>query len=360
MVCENCVGVLTSAASLFSDVVDKTACKPQSLCPNGKGRNNGPVIDGPAGDNVYYGVTTKKDRVCVDCSIACPDCVPSYKANEMYSDENSPALCTAHTKCGVGERRAIAGTKLNDATCVPCSAETFNTVAEQNTCAPCKSPCKAVATCAVKTGGANANCAAASASSADCTAASTAGGTTGAGNACEFTAVTEKEATSCTPATDRVCEALNACIGVQWSATGVVPCDKTHGTCAVGKGMTVAGTATADIQCGDCAGGGVSFSDIDNRFACKACKKCIVGNGLDVACTASTDTMCKACDAATTYSDKLSYDACTDKSLCPIGSVRREEKRGERNIMCVCACMLCVCAVCSAVVCFCVLCDTAY
>ena len=314
MVCENCVGVLTSAASLFSDVVDKTACKPQSLCPNGKGRNNGPVIDGPAGDNVYYGVTTKKDRVCVDCSIACPDCVPPYKANEMYSDENSPALCTAHTKCGVGERQAIAGTKLNDATCVPCSAETFNTVAEQNTCGACTSACS----------------------------------------------VTQKEATECKPSTDRVCEALNACTGIQWSATGVVPCDKTHGTCAEGKGMTVAGTATADIQCADCAGGGVSFSDMDNRFACNVCKMCVVGNGLEAACTASVDTTCKACDAATTYSDKLSYDACTDKSLCPIGSVRREEKRGERNNMCVCACMLCVCAVCSAVVCFCVLCDTAY
>lgn len=273
------MGVLTSAASFYSDVLDASACKTQSLCPNGEGRDNGPVNEGPAGENVYYGATTKKDRVCVDCSIACPDCVPPYKANEMYSDENSPALCTAHTKCGVGERQAIAGTKFNDATCLPCSAETFNAVAEQNTCGACTSPCSA----------------------------------------------TQKEVTACKPSTDRVCGDLSACTGVQWSATGAFPCDKTHGTCAVGKGMTVAGTPTADIQCADCAGGGVSFSDMDNRLACNVCKMCVVGNGLEAVCTASTDTTCNACDAATTYSDTLSYDACKDKSLCPIGSVRREE-----------------------------------
>jgi hypothetical protein len=80
--------VLTSAASFYSDVLDASACKTQSLCPNGEGRNNGPVNEGPTGENVYYGATTKKDRVCVDCSIACPDCVPPYKANEMYVDEH--------------------------------------------------------------------------------------------------------------------------------------------------------------------------------------------------------------------------------------------------------------------------------
>jgi hypothetical protein len=315
-----------------------------------------------------------------------------------YSDENSPALCTAHTKCGVGERQAIAGTKFNDATCVPCSAETFNAVAEQNTCGACTSPCSA----------------------------------------------TQKEVTECKPSTDRVCADLSACTGVQWSATGAFPCDKTHGTCAVGKGMTVAGTSTADIQCADCAGGahsltptalnwalghdtcedagmitvsseaecesianamgihrwiwmgavdagGIygrptacnyygnrvtwytngggtcahtsttgcvctnprppsSFSDMDNRLACKVCKMCAVGHGLEAVCTASTDTTCKACDADTTYSDTLSYDACKDKSLCPIGSVRREEKRAERGTRCVVCCCVLLCAVVCCVV----------
>jgi hypothetical protein len=50
----------------------------------------------------------------------------------------------------------------------------------------------ACSTCAVKAGGTNANCAAATASTTACTAASTANGVTGADNACVFTAIPEK------------------------------------------------------------------------------------------------------------------------------------------------------------------------
>ena len=52
VVCENCVGVRTSASSFYNDALDTSACKTQSLCPNGQGRNNAPAIEGVAGD--YY------------------------------------------------------------------------------------------------------------------------------------------------------------------------------------------------------------------------------------------------------------------------------------------------------------------
>ena len=75
-----------------------------------------------------------------------------------------------------------------------------------------------------------------------------------------------------------------------WSPTRRSPCQN-HRTCPYGSGVTTSGTASADVVCGTCAPG--TYSDRNDRAACKAHSRCAQFEFQAVAPTDTSDRVCK-------------------------------------------------------------------
>jgi hypothetical protein len=138
--------------------------------------------------------------------------------------------------------------------------------------------------CAVKAGGANGNCAAATTSTA-CATASTAGAVTGAANACEFTA---------------------------GASTATQDCR----TCPAGK----FGAGTSRATCTKCVAG--EYQNERGQGACKA-MTCCTGTFSDETGQTSTKGSCKKC-AAGRYQDEKGKTACLG---CALGKFTKDKGR---------------------------------
>ena len=104
-----------------------------------------------------------------------------------------------------------------------------------------------------------------------------------------------KESVQCTQTHDRECVDVSACTGNTWSATGIMPCDRTHSNCPVGQGINPhgKGTSSRDTLCVTC--GGSTFSDVDDLTVCKTHKTCGIGQGTTSSGSATSDATCAVC-----------------------------------------------------------------
>jgi hypothetical protein len=252
--------------------------------------------------------------------LGCQNCALGF-----WNDKGNVASCAKPTKCPVGTGQLstyVGAAKLVDDGCTDCVAGTYNDDATAKVCKP--SECAGAAAgqydgldlpaltpkhCAVKVGGTNTNCAAAT-TSALCATASTAGAVTGAANACEFI-----------PGARTATQDCRTCPAGQFGGAGATRATCTQ--CVAGKYQNERGQkACKDMTC--CLG---TFSDETGQTSTKgSCKKCAAGKFGNEGGKA---TACKNC-AAGEFTKEAGRNLCRD--VLPSGREDRDVSgRGGRG-----------------------------
>ena len=107
-----------------------------------------------------------------------------------------------------------------------------------------------------------------------------------------------------------------ACYGTQWS-DGTVACHE-HSACAIGTGVAVAGTASADAICAACVAGSTYSAAADSQ-ACQACTACGEGTPFLSACTNISNVACGTTCTVNQFSTGGAACSADTTPSCPAG-----------------------------------------